>query len=469
MRSPGTCTDSLHEQAPGRPKLANAPSGGSEVAQRPSVGAPMSRHACIVGAGIVGCATAYALARDGWQVTLVDALDAPGQGASLANGAQLSYSYVEPLATPAALRALPGWLLSPSGPLRWRPRMEGAHLRWLAAFVRACRSAEVRRTTEALLALSFASRDTLHGWLRELPGAEPVLHHARPGKLVIHRDARARAAVMRQLAWQRELGCRQRLVTADECIALEPALAAIGREAIAFGVWTEDEEVIDAAALARTLAQASGATLRLGRRAVGFEMQGGTPHALMLQGDRIAVDHFIVTAGAASAALLRPLGVELPIEPIKGYSVTLPIVDSAAAPRASVTDQSRKMVFARLGEQLRVAGFAELTGFDLRIDGARIAALCAAVQENFPGACDLRHSQPWAGLRPATPTSRPLIGSTGLPKLWVNTGHGALGLTLAAGSAALLSRLMAAKPARIDARPYAPVTLRNAAMKSATG
>src|SRR5262249_57423782 len=142
-------------------------------------------------------------------VTLVDALPAPGQGASFANGAQLSYSYVEPLATPAALRSLPAWLLSADSPLRWRPRPEAAHLRWLAAFVRACRSREVRRTAEALLALSFASRDTLHGWLRELPAHG--LHHARPGKLVIRRSERARAGVRRQLAWQAALGCRQRL------------------------------------------------------------------------------------------------------------------------------------------------------------------------------------------------------------------------------------------------------------------
>ncbi|HEV8312858.1 MAG TPA: FAD-dependent oxidoreductase, partial [Burkholderiaceae bacterium] len=349
----------------------------------------MSRHACIVGAGIVGCATAYALARDGWQVTLVDALPAVGQGASLANGAQLSYSYVEPLATPAALRALPGWLLSPSSPLRWRPRPDLQHLHWLAAFVGACRSAEVRRTTEALLALSFASRDTLHAWLRELPGA---LQHARPGKLVIHNDARKRAAVQRQLAWQRELGCRQRLVGADECIALEPALAGV-RSDIAFGVWTEDEEVIDAALLSQALASASGATLRLGQRALGFEHG----KALLLEHDRIEADHFIVTAGAASAALLRPLGVALPIEPIKGYSVTLPIVRTHAAPRASITDQARKIVFARLGEHLRVAGFAELTGFDLALDDTRIAALVAAVRETFPAACDLAHPQPWAG------------------------------------------------------------------------
>jgi D-amino-acid dehydrogenase len=400
-------------------------------------------HVCIVGAGIVGCASAYALAREGWRVTLVDALDAPGQGASRANGAQLSYSHVEPLATPAALRALPGWLLDRNGPVRWRPRLSMAHWRWLAAFVQACRPSQVRRTTESLLALSFLSRRTLHAWLDELPPVAQATGHARPGKLVIYRDAGLRPAVERQLAWQRAAGCRQQLVNADECLALEPALSAMGRAAIDFGVWTADEEVIDAARLAQSLASASGAELRLGQRALGFERRGASLAALRLEDGTIEADHFVIAAGAASAGLLGPLGVVVPIEPIKGYSVTLPVRWPHAAPRASVTDQARKMVFARLGSRLRVAGFAELAGFETRIVAARIAALRAVVHSSFPGACDRHEGQPWAGLRPATPNGQPLIGRTRWSNLWLNTGHGALGLTLAAGSAAVLSRAMA--------------------------
>lgn len=401
------------------------------------------RHVCIVGAGIVGCATAYALARAGWQVTLVDALHAPGQGASLANGAQLSYSYVEPLATPAALRAMPGWLLSASSPLRWRPRAEWAHWRWLASFLLACRASQVQRTTEALLALSFLSRDTLHAWLNELPGAAAAVGHARPGKLVLYRHAGARAAVQRQLDWQQALGCRQRLVSADECVAIEPALAASTEPPAAFGVWTDSDEVVDPARLAQALAQASGATLLLGERACGFDRQGARLRRLrLMSGECIEADHFVVATGAATPGLLRPLGMRLPVEPIKGYSLTLPIVQDEAAPRVSVTDQARKLVFARLGNRLRVAGFADLVGADLVLAPDRIDALREAVQARFPGACDVEQAEPWAGLRPATPSGRPLMGVTRCPNLWLNTGHGALGLTLAAGSAAQLTGLM---------------------------
>jgi D-amino-acid dehydrogenase len=414
------------------------------------------RRVCIVGAGIVGCASAHALARDGWQVTLVDAAHAPAQGASLANGAQLSYSYVEPLATPAALRALPGWLLRPDGPVRWRPRAESAHWRWLAAFTLACRTRQVQRSTEALLALSALSRSTLHAWLAELPGAAGLAQHRRPGKLVLYRDPAARPTAERQLAWQRALGCDQRLLDARECLAAEPALAAAGAAGIAFGVWTGSEEVIDAPTLALHLARASGAQLRWGQRVEGVLRQGGRVAGLRLAGGEVLpADQVVLAAGVASARLARTAGLALPIEPIKGYSVTLQITTPALAPLASVTDQGRRMVFARLGARLRVAGFAELVGDDTAIDPRRIHALVHAAHTLFPGACDLAGPvAPWAGLRPSTPSGLPLVGATRVPGLWLNTGHGGLGLTLAAGSAVRLAQgLRQAQPERRGAQP----------------
>ena len=449
--------------------------------------------AAVVGAGIVGAATAYALARAGWAVTLIDARPSAGQGESRANGAQLSYSYVEPLATPDALRALPGWLLSADSPLRWRPRPEPAHLRWLASFVAACRWSQVQRTTAALLSLSGLSRDTLNRWLAEQPGLGARSLHARPGKLVVYRKPGARAAVERQLAWQRELGCEQRLVEADECMALEPALAAGGGGPIAFGVWTASEEVIDAALLAQGLAEASGAALRFGTTVRSIERRAGAGLRLQLSGaaagaqasaagapagpagtaggvqrrrdgergggaddEVLDVDHLVIAAGPATDALLRPWGWAPPIEPIRGYSITLPIVQGDAAPRASVTDQGRKLVYARLGAQLRVAGFAELCGPERRVDPRRIEALCQAVRDTFPGACRFDDPQPWVGLRPATPGGRPLVGATRWPGVWLNAGHGALGLTLACGSAALLTSMMSGQAAPIPTAPFRP-------------
>jgi D-amino-acid dehydrogenase len=414
------------------------------------------RRACVLGAGVVGSAAAYALARDGWRVTLVDAHARPGQGASRANGGQLSYSYVEPLATPAALRSLPRWLLSPDSPLRWRPRAEAAHPRWLLQFMAACRWPQVRATTDALLGLSFLSRDALHRWLGEIPGLREAIHHARPGKLVLHRDPAQRAAAQRQIDWQRRHGCDQRIVEADACVALEPALAAGGGGPIAFGVWTPDEEAADAARLADGLARAAGAALRLGHRAQALEVRAGRVAALRCEdGAAIEADHFVLAGGPAAAGLLRPLGIALPIEPIRGYSITLPIADDAAAPRASITDAGRKLVHARLGDRLRTAGFAELCGPHPVVDARRIAALRDAVEATFPGACDLSDPRPWAGLRPATPSGRPMVGPTRLPNLWIDAGQGALGLTLAAGSAELLAALMDGREPPVPPEPFA--------------
>ncbi|MCZ2498501.1 FAD-dependent oxidoreductase [Xylophilus sp. Kf1] len=403
------------------------------------------RRVCVLGAGIVGSATAYALARDGWQVTLVDAHARAGQGASKANGGQLSYSYVEPLATPTALRSLPRWLLSPDSPLRWRPRAEAAHARWLMQFIAACRWSQVQATTDALLGLSFLSREVLHRWLDEVPGLRRSARHAQPGKLVIFRDPAYRAAAQRQIDWQRGHGCRQRIVEAAECQRLEPALAATGGGGIAFGVWTDDEEVADAARLAEGLAVASGAVLRLAQQASALVRRGERIVALRCGPETLEADHFVLAGGPASSGLLRPLGLALPIEPIRGYSVTLRIVDPAAAPRVSITDNGRKLVHARLDDRLRVAGFAELCGPHPVVDRRRIDALCAAVEQTFPGACDLRDPEPWAGLRPATPSGRPMVGGTRVSNLWINAGQGALGLTLAAGSAQQLAALMAGR------------------------
>lgn len=429
---------------------------------------PRRGHVAVVGAGIVGSATAHALAREGWQVTLIDARAAPGQAASLANGAQLSYSYVEPLATPATLAALPSWLLAPDSPTRWRPQARLAHWRWLAGFVAACTPAQVARTTEALLALSFLSRDRLTAWLAALPPTvRDGLQHRRPGKLVLYRREAARAAVQRQLATQAALGCEQHLVDAEGCRRLEPALAAGAGGPVAFGVWTPSEETIDAAALAGALAAASGARLRVGRRVGRLELGPRGIEALHLSPagptaardrdatERLAVDHVVLCAGSETAALLRPLGGRLAIEPVKGYSVSLPILDAAKAPTVNLTDTARKLVHARLGDRLRVAGFAELCGPDLAIDPARIDALCAAVAATFPGACRFDDARPWAGLRPATPHGRPVLGPTRWPGVWLNAGHGALGLTLAAGSASLLADWLAGRERPIATAPFA--------------
>jgi D-amino-acid dehydrogenase len=396
-------------------------------------------HVVVIGTGVVGCTTAYALQRAGAEVTLIDGAAAPATGASFANGAQLSYSYVEPLATPAALRKVPLWLLSPDSPLRLRIRADPAQWRWLYEFTVACRAARVRRTTRELLELSFASRETLHRWMHEeqARGTPLAFQHARNGKLVLFATQQALESAEQQVDMQRPLGCTQQLLDLAGCIEREPALASCTSRVVG-GVWTPSEEVGDPHALCLELTQRlreRGARLLLDTPVTELTVQAGRVTGLDTAAGQLSAEHVVLCAGAGSRRLARSAGLSLSIEPIKGYSVTLSVTRPGLAPRVSVTDFQRKVVYAPLGNTLRVAGMAELVGEDLAIDPRRIAHLVRCAQQMFPGATDTRQTQPWAGLRPATPRGLPLVGPSSVSNLWLNTGHGALGFTLACGSA----------------------------------
>ena len=407
----------------------------------------LDRKVCVIGSGIVGSASAYALARDGWKVTMVESRLAPGQGTSKGNAGQLVYSHVEPLATPAALRALPGWLTADlsgrDSPLKWRPRLDPAHIKWLGAFIWSCKRSRVQDTKRVLLSLSALSRETLHCWREEIPAAFDAAHFTQRGKLVLYRDPAQRAYVNEQRTWQSQYGAPQCIVAPDECLNIEPALRAGGGGPISFGLWTESEEAMDSERFAQELASASTAEILTGKTVVRFLLSGNAVKGAVLDtGQVVYADAFVIAAGIESVALAKTVGVKLPVEPIKGYSITMGINDFSAAPHVGITDTRRKMVFARVGQRLRVAGYAELLGMNATVEPRQIESLRIAASQMFPGACEFSALDPWIGHRPATPGGRPVIAATPLKNLWMNTGHGALGLTLAAGSATVLAALM---------------------------
>jgi D-amino-acid dehydrogenase len=413
---------------------------------------------CVLGAGIVGLATAHELQCEGHQVSLLDQ-DGAGAGASGANGAQLSYAYVQPLADPAIWRQLPQLLLAADSPFKLRPRWDAAQWRWGVQFLAACRAPASRRTTAQLLALAAESRAAFEQWLA---AEQPDCDFSASGKLVLYRDARSFAAARRQLEVQRALGAQQWAVSACECIGIEPALA--GAEAsIAGGIYTPGECAADChkacQALLRTL-RGAGAHVLFGTRALQWVVRRGRASALRTSAGDIEADAFVVCLGSGSPKLARPLGIRLPIYPLKGYSITLPASPLRdAAPRVSVTDAARKIVFARIGQRLRVAGMAELVGEDTTIPARRIASLLAATREMFPRGGEFGACEPWAGLRPATPTGLPIVGTQpkGPSNVLFNTGHGALGFTLAFGSARRIARqLRGAMPVAATATPAAP-------------
>lgn len=391
---------------------------------------------CVLGAGIAGLATAYLLQREGHEVTVVDRA-AAAEGASGGNGGQLSYSYVQPLAGPGIWTQLPKLLLSPSSPLKLRPRADPHQWLWGIRFLLACNGARAEATTRELLALAARSRAQFEAMLeRERLDCD----FSATGKLVLYRGEAAFADARRQLDLQRGLGgAPQAAVTREEALAIEPALAH-AQVPIAGAIHTPSECAADCRkvceALAHRLAQ-QGTRLAFGTTVLGFARQGPRIAALRTDGGDMQADAFVLAAGAASAVLARQLGLHLPVYPLKGYSATFALPGEALAPRVSITDSASKVVFARLGQRLRVAGMAELVGDDGSIPASRIATLRRALHDLFP-ACDAGEPQsPWTGMRPATPTGLPIVGrpARGPANLVLNTGHGALGFTLAFGTA----------------------------------
>jgi len=393
-------------------------------------------HVCVLGAGIVGLATAWQLNRQGFQVSVIDRA-APGAGASGGNGAQLSYSYVQPLADPSIWKQLPQLLLSPSSPLKLRPQLDPLQWRWALAFLAACNARTSRESTASLLALAARSRAAFEAMRADIA---PDCDFSATGKLVLYAGAASLAGAQRQLDLQRAMGSQQRLVTADECIAIEPALASY-RARIAGAVHTPSECAADCLKVCTELLRAlraRGVRFLLDTEITGFDARDGRVAAVHTAAGDVEADAFVMALGTASHRLGRQLGAYLPVYPLKGYSITLEVDPAAgAAPRVSVTDSARKVVFARIGSRLRVAGMAELVGHDASIPAQRIEALAQATRAVFPHAGRLDALQPWTGMRPATPTGVPIVGRLeGAPSNMVfNTGHGALGFTLAFGSA----------------------------------
>ena len=408
---------------------------------------------CVLGAGIVGLATAWQLHRDGHEVTIVDRAGA-GAGASGANGAQLSYAYVQPMADPAIWSQLPHLLLAKDSPLALRPQWDVDQWRWGLKFLAACRTSVSQRGTAQLLALAAESRsafDTLRAQQRL------DCDFSATGKLVLYADERSFAAARRQLALQQSLGVEQRAVSAAEAIAIEPALQHHCAR-IAGAIYTPGECAADCYKVCQELLRilrAHGVRTMFSANVSGAIVRRGVAAAALTDTGPIEADTFVVALGSASSRLARSLGLYLPVYPLKGYSITLPASENEAAPRVNVTDAARKVVFARIGRRLRVAGMAELAGDDLTIPSARIGSLVAAAQAVFPGCADFPRYESWAGLRPATPDGVPIIGPhpRGPANLLFNTGHGALGFTLAFGSALRVAGLLATR----TGRPVIPV------------
>ena len=404
----------------------------------------------ILGAGVAGVASAYYFWRDGHEVTVLERNEGVALETSFANGGQLSYSYVAPLASPSVIPKIPPWLLRRDAPLRFTPELDIEQWRWIVEFLAACNGRTADLTTERLLRLSFYSRDLMH----ELVAGESIeFEYVQNGKLVVHTERASFESARRLMAFQASLGCEQQALGADETVALEPALEAM-RPRICGSIYTPSEDVGDTWKFSNELMR----LMTTGANPVAYrfnvEVQRLLPMAGRLMGVETSAgvmeaDAYVLALGTNAPALMAPLGARLPIYPLKGYSLSLPIANERGAPRISVTDYKRKVVYARIGDELRVAGMADLAGRKCSIDVERVTQLVDEVKAAFPHASDFSELHPWCGMRPATPRGTPILGPTSHSNLWLNVGHGALGFTLALASGRVVADLVAGRSPRI--------------------
>ena len=408
----------------------------------------------VLGAGVIGVTAAWYLAEDGHEVTVVDRQTGPARETSFANGGQISASHAEPWANPGAPRKILRWLGREDAPLLFRLRADPHQWAFGLAFLRECLPWRTRRNTIQCLNLALYSRDCL----RSLRAATGITYdHEERGILEFYTDAGEFDDGAAAAAMMRDQGIDREPKSVAECVAIEPALASC-RDRLAGGIYTRTDESGDARAFTEQLARmavARGVSFRWGvtidaLAAAGEAITGARCTNAQGGSEFLSADAYVVALASFSPFVLRPLGVPCPVYPAKGYSATIAIGAHRGSPTVSLTDIAAKIVLTRLGTRLRVAGTAELSGYGTDLNAVRCAALVRRTFELFPDAGDRESAQFWAGLRPATPSNVPLVGATRYTNLYLDTGHGTLGWTMACGSGRALADVVGGRTPDVE-------------------
>lgn len=404
----------------------------------------------VLGAGIIGVTTAYYLNKLGHEVTVIDRNHTIASECSFANGGQLSYSHAEPWATPASLLKIPKWLVTSDSPLVFHPSTDPDMWRWAISFLKNCTNARKEASTRHTMRLALHSKECFAEIIQDT-GIE--FSYLQKGTVHIFRDDKSLAASIEQAKFQKTLGCDYEILhTRADCEKIEPSFK-YSPIPIVGGLFFPMDATGDVNLFSINLSkylEGKGVQFIHGKDAINILSEDHEVTAIMTKDGRVEADAFVISSGAASPLLLRKIGINVPIYPMKGYSLSIDIENPEKAPTTSVTDQYNKIVYSRLGNVLRVAGTAEFAGYNDIIDPNRIATLKRMVMQCFPEAGHLDVARPWACLRPSTPEGTPILGKTNYKNLFLNTGHGTLGWTLSSGSASIVANLVSGQSSQID-------------------
>lgn len=404
----------------------------------------------ILGSGVIGVTTAYYLAKAGHEVTVIDRQEGPALETSFANAGEISPGYASPWAAPGIPQKAIKWLFKKHAPLVFRPTTNPAMYSWLLSMLANCSESRYEVNKTRMVRIAEYSRDCLV----ELRADTGIQYDERmQGTLQLFRTQEQIDAVAKDIEVLRRDGVAFEVLDADGCVAAEPALSHV-KQRIAGGLRLPNDETGDCYIFTTKLAEMAkelGVKFHFGVNIKGFKMNSGRIIAVETSQGDFTADRYVASLGSFTPQLVHGLGLNVPIYPVKGYSMTIPITDESRAPVSTILDEEYKIAITRLGDRIRVGGMAEVSGYSTALSQERRETLEISVNDLFPGAGDLAQASSWAGLRPMTPDSTPIIGATRYDNLYINAGHGTLGWTMACGSARVLSDLLSGRTPDIDA------------------
>ncbi|THU05346.1 D-amino acid dehydrogenase [Lampropedia puyangensis] len=402
----------------------------------------------VLGAGVIGVTSAYYLARAGAQVEVIDRQPQAAQETSFANAGQISPGYSTPWAAPGIPLKAIKWMFQQHAPLAIRLDGSLFQLQWMAHMLRNCNSGSYAINKERMTRVAEYSRDCL----RQLRAETGIQYENRSGgTLQLFRTQAQIDAVQRDIEVLRECGVSHELLAPEQLPRVEPGLTH-ATDRLTGGLYLPNDETGDCHLFTNALVQECrrlGVVFRFDQHIEHIEQGGDAITGVRVNGQTLVADRYVLALGCYSRQLLAPLNLQLPVYPVKGYSLTVPLRDESLAPQSTVLDETYKIAVTRFDQRIRVGGMAELGGFDLRLDPRRRATLEMVVSDLFPGG-DLPSASFWTGLRPMTPDGTPIIGATPYRNLYLNTGHGTLGWTMSCGSARVLADLVTGKTPEIS-------------------